>query len=222
VSFVPRGTTIRGIIVPHFAGLRKGGNTTFCVIPTLPPAVPAYDDLADLVNELRQRRGLTVAQLAEATGEKKRRLDSYFQKERTMPGLLAAVLLRELGMADTAITSAVGAITGGDSYSLDGAAAAGGSVVDTREPGDPGPRHLRNLPLEVRVYLEELRLRLTKGGATEDEVDRAIALLRRPSIFSWYSVGTPKDLSPEKVLQTMKAITEGVILPYLRDQGRKV
>jgi transcriptional regulator with XRE-family HTH domain len=93
---------------------------------------------------------------------------------------------------------------------------------DATESDSAGPRHLRNLPLEVRVYLDELRLKLTKGGATEEEVDRAMALLRRPAIFSWYSVGTPKDLSPAKILQTMKAITESAILPYLREQGRKV
>jgi transcriptional regulator with XRE-family HTH domain len=84
------------------------------------------------------------------------------------------------------------------------------------------PRHLRNLPQEIRVFLDELRLRFSKANVPEEEVERAMALLRRPEIFSWYSTGEPRDLEPAKVLRTMKAITELVILPELRERGRKV
>jgi transcriptional regulator with XRE-family HTH domain len=83
-------------------------------------------------------------------------------------------------------------------------------------------RSTRNLPYSVRVYLDELRLRLTKGGADEEEIDRAMQLLRSPSLFTWYSVGTPKELPEEKVLQGMKAVAEHLILPELRSRGRKV
>lgn len=83
-------------------------------------------------------------------------------------------------------------------------------------------RVARNLPLRIRVYLDELRLRLTKAGADEEEIDRAMQLLRSPSLFTWYSTGTPKDLPEEKVLQAMRAIADAVILPELRARGRKV
>lgn len=92
-----------------------------------------------------------------------------------------------------------------------------GSRGGTREP-----RHLANLPLEIRVFLDEFRLRLTKAHATEEEVDRAMALLRSRDIFSYFSTGEPKDLPPDKVLKTMKAIAEHVIVPELRERGRKL
>jgi lambda repressor-like predicted transcriptional regulator len=156
---------------------------------------------------------------------------------RRHPTIGTAVALgREAGLSrqtlhrvineDTATLETIRAIATALKVSMEDLVTGAPALPDTRPAANAedaaGPRHLRNLPLEVRVYLDELRLRLTKGGATEDEVDRAMALLRRPSIFSWYSVGTPKDLSPAKVLQTMKAITESAILPYLREQGRKV
>jgi hypothetical protein len=80
----------------------------------------------------------------------------------------------------------------------------------------------RDLPYNVRVFLEEFRLRITKAGATEEEVDRAMQLLRSPSLFTWYSVGTPRDLPEDKVLQGMKAVAENVIIPELRTRGRDV
>jgi transcriptional regulator with XRE-family HTH domain len=103
------------------------------------------------------------------------------------------------------------------------------TVAETRVPEsarDYGtitePRHARAMPLRIRIYLDELRLKLTKGGADEEEIDRAMQLLRSPSLFTWYSVGTPKDLPEEKVLQGMKAVADNVILPELRSRGRKV
>jgi plasmid maintenance system antidote protein VapI len=86
----------------------------------------------------------------------------------------------------------------------------------------PEARHARTMPLKLRIYLDELRLRLTKGGAEEEEIERALAVLRSPSLFTYYSVGTPKELPEEKVLQAMKAIAEHFILPDLRSRGRKV
>lgn len=83
-------------------------------------------------------------------------------------------------------------------------------------------RLAQNLPYSVRVFLDEFRLRITKAGATEEEVERAMQLLRSPSLFTWYSVGTPRDLPEEKVLQGMQAVAESVIIPELRQRGRDV
>lgn len=86
----------------------------------------------------------------------------------------------------------------------------------------PVPRHARNLPLAVREYLAELRLRLTKGGAAEEEIDEAMELLRSPQVFTFYKGGAPSEYNEEDVLRGMKAIAEGVIIPELRDRGRKI
>lgn len=97
------------------------------------------------------------------------------------------------------------------------------SPIGVREvaPGH-GARHRRNLPLAVRSYLAELQLRLTKGGATEEEIDEAMELLRSPQVFSFYKGGAPSEYNEEDVLRGMKAIADGVIIPELRDRGRKI
>lgn len=83
-------------------------------------------------------------------------------------------------------------------------------------------RLARNLPLAVREYLAELRLRLTKGGAAEEEIEEAMDLLRSPSVFSFYKGGAPSEYNEHDVLRGMKALAEGVIIPELRDRGRKI
>lgn len=83
-------------------------------------------------------------------------------------------------------------------------------------------RHARNLPLAIREYLAELRVRLTKGGASEDEIDEAFDLLRSPAVFTFYKGGTPSEFNEEDVLRGMKALAEGVVIPELRDRGRKI
>jgi transcriptional regulator with XRE-family HTH domain len=96
------------------------------------------------------------------------------------------------------------------------------AVLREHVPEGYGARHRRNLPLAVRSYLAELQLRLTKGGATEEEIDEAMELLRSPQVFTFYKGGAPSEYNEEDVLRGMKAIAEGVIIPELRDRGRKV
>lgn len=83
-------------------------------------------------------------------------------------------------------------------------------------------RHERNLPLSIREYLAALQLRLTKGGATEEEVSEAMDLLRAPQLFTFYKGGVPSEYSEDDVLLGVKAIAEGVIIPVLRERGRKI
>jgi hypothetical protein len=96
----------------------------------------------------------------------------------------------------------------------------GRELLRVSEPAPP--RHAQNLPYSIRVFLDEFRLRITKGGASEEEVDRAMQLLRSPALFTWYSSGTPRELPEDKVLQSMRAIAESVIIPELRERGRDV
>jgi transcriptional regulator with XRE-family HTH domain len=87
---------------------------------------------------------------------------------------------------------------------------------------EPVSRHARNVPLEVREFLAEFQLRITRAGSTEEEVERAMELLRSQPLFSWYSTGSPRDLSPDKIVLGMKAVAEHVIIPELRQRGRKL
>lgn len=90
------------------------------------------------------------------------------------------------------------------------------------EGGATIPRHARNLPLAVREYLAEFQLRLVKGGASEDEIDEAMGLLKSPDVFSYFKGGRPTDYNEEDVLNGMRAIGEDVIIPRLKKLGRKI
>ena len=85
----------------------------------------------------------------------------------------------------------------------------------------PGQRS-SGLSLPVRQYLSELHLRLTLGGATEEEIEEAMALLRAPQVFSFYKGGVVNDYSDEDILRSMKGIAEGVVIPELRERGRNI
>lgn len=94
--------------------------------------------------------------------------------------------------------------------------------TDVSRGTDAKTRHARNLPLAVREYLAALRLRLTKGGASDDEIEEAMDLLRSPALFTFYKGGAPSEFNEQDVLRGMKAIAEGVVIPELRDRGRKI
>lgn len=84
------------------------------------------------------------------------------------------------------------------------------------------PRHARNLPLAVREYLAEFQLRLVKGGASEEEIEEAMRLLKSPDVFSYFKGGRLTEFNEEDLLNGMRAIGEDVIIPRLRKLGRKV
>jgi transcriptional regulator with XRE-family HTH domain len=84
------------------------------------------------------------------------------------------------------------------------------------------PRHARNLPLAVREYLAEFQLRLTKGGASEDEIDEAMALLRSPDVFVYFKGGRIAEYNEADVLDGMRSLAEDVIIPRLQKLGRKL
>lgn len=80
----------------------------------------------------------------------------------------------------------------------------------------------RHLPLIAREFLAEFRLRLTREGAEEDEIDEAMDLLRSPQLFTFYKGRNPAEYSEDELVRGMKAIAEGVIIPVLRERGRNV
>lgn len=101
------------------------------------------------------------------------------------------------------------------------------SVAPEGAPGGPWkaaplPRHLRNLPLAVREYLAEFRSRLRQGGASDEEITEAIELMQSPQVFTFYKGGALSEFNEDQVLRGMKAIGEGVVIPELRERGRKI
>jgi transcriptional regulator with XRE-family HTH domain len=94
--------------------------------------------------------------------------------------------------------------------------------VDVSRGTNAKSRLARNLPLAIREYLAELQLRLTKGGATEDEISEAMDLLRSPAVFTFYKGGELSEFNEADVLRGMKAMAEGAIIPELRERGRKI
>lgn len=78
------------------------------------------------------------------------------------------------------------------------------------------------LPESVRIWIQEFLLRLTKAGATEDEVDEARLLLTRSDVLSYASRMHDEPLGEKERLQLVKAIAAAAIIPTLRKAGRKV
>lgn len=89
--------------------------------------------------------------------------------------------------------------------------------------GEPGgtPRVSAGLPYRVRVWLQGFLLEITKGGATEDEVNEARDLLTSPEVFVYFSGGAPKEFNEDDVLDGMEALGE-VVRRTLRKRGRKL
>jgi transcriptional regulator with XRE-family HTH domain len=209
--------------------------------------VSAFTSLGPFFDAARRFRQLTVPQLSERAGIPYSTLVKYLRGERTVPNRLVMRVFDALEwdkeeaqrivadlLAGARIEIPLDQNNDGNLYfvivrSEETEATTRYPVSSfqveslTKEPAPTGPaRLLQNLPYNVRVFLEEFRLRITKAGATEEEVDRAMQLLRSPSLFTWYSVGTPRDLTEDKVLQGMKAVAENVIIPELRTRGRDV
>lgn len=86
----------------------------------------------------------------------------------------------------------------------------------------PLPRHMRNLPLAIRTYLDMFRHRLKKGGASDEEITEAIELMQSPQVFTFYKGGALSEFNEDQVLRGMMAIGEGVVIPELRERGRKI
>jgi transcriptional regulator with XRE-family HTH domain len=189
----------------------------------------ADESFGQVIKRRREELGMTQAQLAERLGVHKQTIVKYeagsinIASDRLIE--LAGILGMTFSVTDhddlnPANILVVKSSEGADVYLKDPRTPTDASQSSVGEP--PSARHAVNLPYSIRVFLDEFRLRITKGGASEEEVDRAIQLLRSPSLFTWYSSGTPRELPEGKVLQSMKAIAESVIIPELRERGRDV
>lgn len=178
--------------------------------------------LGQLLDALRRQKRLTVAELARGAGVNYRTLVKYLRDERTLD-LEAAVPLFWLVEWDVArVSQAAGLFATGQSLDPDNIQLPRTGAVALSEPFVITPRHARNLPFEVRKYLAEFRLRLTNAHVPDEEIEEALELMQSPQLFTFYKGGVPSEYNEEEVLRGMKAIGEGVVIPELRERGRKI
>ena len=74
-------------------------------------------------------------------------------------------------------------------------------------------------PAPVREYLAELRVRLVKAGADDEQIDEAFDLFKAPSVFAFYAGGATQPFSDEDILANVKTFAEESIIPTLRRRG---
>lgn len=77
-------------------------------------------------------------------------------------------------------------------------------------------------PDRVRVWIQEFLLKLTKAGATDEEVDEARILLSQSDLVTYASRVTQEPLTEGERLQLVKSIATVAIIPTLKKLGRKV
>jgi transcriptional regulator with XRE-family HTH domain len=82
----------------------------------------------------------------------------------------------------------------------------------------------RTLPHRVRVWVYKFLLQLVEGGATDEEVREARALLTAPAITGYLADGAARaaSLSESEIIESLEAIGEHVIRRVLRKHGRDV
>lgn len=93
------------------------------------------------------------------------------------------------------------------------------------EPDEGGEMAVpRSLPHRVRVWVYKFLLQLVEGGATDEEVREARALLTAPAITGYLADGAPRaaSLSEAEIIESLEAIGEHVIRRVLRKHGRNV
>jgi hypothetical protein len=89
----------------------------------------------------------------------------------------------------------------------------GSGVAPITEPGsDPVSRPLPMVlsTRKVRTWLAELRLELTKAGASDEHIRDAMALVTAPEVFMYYQGNTPAELNENEAIAAMEAIAKAI------------
>lgn len=198
----------------------RKGSANFLASPEI-PSDPSQ--IGQALKAAREDAGLSQKAVAERVGVDSITISRWERGVRRPPRAAVLLLAKVYGQPPERFGEASKGLDDVPRGTVRNVEAAGGRRV--AEPADApgqGARHAKNLPLRVREYLAELRLRLTKGGALEEEIEEAMDLLRSPALFTFYKGGTPSEFNEEDVLRGMKALAEGVVIPELRDRGRKI
>lgn len=166
--------------------------------------MPEFATVEELLKEIMREQGMTAPELAQKSGVKLRTLNSYLQGERSMSAETGIRLFGVLGWDEATYWTAVVALATRASPELY-ALATEQRVKRIRE-------RQPDLAKSVREYLAELRLRLTRLNATDEEIGAAIDLLGAPQLAAFYRVTDGADPSEEDLLRGMRHIVEGLIL----------
>lgn len=77
-------------------------------------------------------------------------------------------------------------------------------------------------PPATREYLAELRLRLVRVGATDEQIDEAFDLFKAQEVFAFFVGGTAQPFGEEDILSNVKTFAEEVVIPTLKRRGLKL
>jgi transcriptional regulator with XRE-family HTH domain len=165
--------------------------------------------MGERIRRARGRAGWSQQQLGDAIGKSRLTIHNY-ESGKSMPGPVERQAIAEAlhvpldfieGRAENPTSETVAPAAEGDTV-----------VVP------------RSLPHRVRVWVYQFLLQLVEGGATDEEVREARALLTAPAITGYLAEGAPRaaSLSETEIIESLEAIGEHVIRRVLRKHGRDV
>lgn len=167
--------------------------------------------MGERIQRARERAGWSQKQLGDAIGKSRLTIHNY-EHGKSTPGPVERQAIAE------ALHVPLDYIEG-RMDSLTSSTEPGGAVDEAGQIIVP-----RSLPHRVRVWVYQFLLQLVEGGATDDEVREARALLTAPAITGYLADGAPRaaSLSEAEIIESLEAIGEHVIRRVLRKHGRDV
>lgn len=192
------------------------------MFPVVREEMSADEAFGRRLQEAMARKGLKNPDVATALGVHPTTVSKWRNGTQPVEPLRMAPLAKFLGVTEVWLRLGDDFIAEGHAPTVDVAPVNERLVVRETAQAYVVPRHARNLPLSVREYLAEFHVRLVKGGASEDEIDEALALLRSPDVFSYFKGGKLAEYNEEDVLDGMRSLAEDVVIPRLQKLGRKV
>lgn len=169
--------------------------------------VPPPHTLAKAIKAARERLGLTQTALAELLNVHKMTI-SHWERGKTRPDREAIEDLAE-----------VLRIVGGPAELEYGFAEVEYPLRAALDVRRPLPRVAQSHA--VRVWQQEFRLELVKAGASDEQVDEAMDLMRAPQVFTFFVGGAPKEFSEADAIKGMEAIAAVIRDTLTRKYGLK-
>jgi plasmid maintenance system antidote protein VapI len=172
--------------------------------------IPGLGDwIAGLLRRKARAEGrrITKSELAAQAGISRETLYRALSQDEVTPAV-ADSFARVLGVS-------VQVLLAPNSIALEDAMSPAGVYRDGGAAGATTP-----LPQRVRVWLAEFRTELTRAGATDDEIDEAMELLRSPQLRTFFVGGAPREMTEAQTLEGMEAIAV-VVRATLKKRGRK-
>jgi transcriptional regulator with XRE-family HTH domain len=167
--------------------------------------------MGDRIRRARARAGWSQQQLADAIGKSRLTIHNY-ESGKSAPGPVERAAIAE------ALHVPLDFIERGVED--------GSTITDPTVGPEAGDTMNvpRTLPHRVRVWVYKFLLQLVEGGASDEEVREARALLTAPAITGYLADGAPRaaQLTEAEIIESLEAIGEHVIRRVLRKHGRDV